>query len=60
MSYCVQCTWCVSVGMRSKKAISVSHSSRVCEKGYIVPVAFSGPFEPDVDGNTHALVGADC
>jgi hypothetical protein len=45
--------------MRSKKAISVAHSARVCEKGYGVSVGFSGPFEPDDDGNTLALVGVE-
>ena len=57
--YNVKCPWCVSAGMRSKKAISVSHSDRVCDKGYSVSVDFSGPFEPDVDGNTQALVGVE-
>ena len=57
--YNVKCPWCVSAGMRSKKAISVAHSDRVCEKGYSVSVDFSGPFEPDVDGNTQALVGVE-
>ena len=45
--------------MRSKKAVSITHSSRVCEKGYSVSVDFFGPFEPDVDGNTQALVGVE-
>ena len=45
--------------MRSKKAISVAHSDRVCEKGYSVSVDFSGPCEPDIDGNTQALVGVE-
>ena len=45
--------------MRSKKAVSVPHSSMVCEKGYSVSIDFSGPFEPDVDGNTQALVGVE-
>ena len=31
----------------------------MCEKGYSVSVDFSGPFEPDVDGNTQALVGVE-
>jgi hypothetical protein len=45
--------------MRSKKAISVPHSDRVCEKGYSESVDFSSPFEPDIDGDTHALVGVE-
>ena len=57
--YNVKFPWCVTAGMRSKKAISVAHSDRVCEKGYSVSVDFSGPFEPDVDGNTQALVGVE-
>ena len=51
----MKCPWCVSAGMRSKKAVNIPHSSRVCDRGYNVSVDFSGPFEPDVDGNTHAL-----
>ena len=42
--------------MRSKKTVSLPHSSRVCEKGYNVSVDFFGPFEPDVDGNTQSSV----
>ena len=57
----MKCPWCVSAGMRSKKAISVAHSERVCEKGYMynVSVDFSGPLEPDVDGNKLAPVGVE-
>ena len=57
--YCVKRPWCVSVGMRSKKAISIPHSSRVCEKGYSVSLDSSGPFERDVDGDTQAHVGVE-
>ena len=57
--YNAKCPWCVSAGMRSKKAISVAHSDRVCEKGYSVSADFSGPFEPDVDGNTQAFIGVE-
>ena len=28
--YYVKCPWCVSAGMRAKKAVSVPHSSRMC------------------------------
>ena len=57
--YNVNCPWCVSGAMRAKKANRVARSDRVCERGYSISGDFSGPFEPDVDGNTQAFVGVE-
>ena len=57
--YNAKCPWCVSAGMRAKNANRVARSDRVCERGYSISREFSGPFEPDVDGNTQAFVGVE-
>ena len=36
-----------------------SRELRGCDRGYAVSVDFSGPFEPEVDGNTQALIGVE-
>ena len=57
--YCAQCPWCVAAGMRAKRANRVPRTDRVCDRGHAVSAVFSGPFEPDVDGFTQALIGVE-
>ena len=57
--YNAKCPWCVAGGMRAKQAFRVPRTDRVCERGYAVSADFSGPFDPDVDGNTQAFIGVD-
>jgi hypothetical protein len=57
--YCAQCPWCVAAGMRAKRANRVPRTDRVCDRGHAVSVVFLGPFEPDVDGFTQALIGVE-
>jgi hypothetical protein len=45
--------------MKAKEAFRVPRSERVSKKGYAVSVDFSGPFEPDVDGNNFGLIGVE-
>ena len=42
--YNVKCPWCVSAGMRAKKANRVARSDRVCERGYSISGDFLRPF----------------
>ena len=57
--YNAKCPWCVAGGMRAKQANRVSRIDRVCEQRLCISGDFSGPFEPDVDGNTQAFVGVE-
>ena len=53
------CPWCTQAGMRHRKANRVAHSDRLGKLGFSISVDFTGPFEPDVDGHTFALVGVE-
>jgi hypothetical protein len=48
--------WCVQARLRKKRALRVSHGNRSLKSGYGVGCDFTGPFDPDVDGLTLALV----
>jgi len=45
--------------MRHRKAVRIAHSDRVNKSGFSISVDYTGPFEPDVDGNRFALVGVE-
>ena len=57
--YNTDCPWCVQAGMRHRKAIRVAHSDRLNNTGFSISVDLTGPHEPDVDGNTFALVAVE-
>jgi hypothetical protein len=50
------CPWCVQARLRKKRALRMSHGNRSLKSGYGVGCDFTGPFDPDVDGFTLALV----
>ena len=54
--FSAQCPWCVQAKLRKKRAIRISLGGHSLESGYGVSCDFSGPFDPDVDGFTLALV----
>ena len=51
-----QCPWCVQARLRKKRAVRIPLGGHALQSGYGVSCDFSGPFDPDVDGFTLALV----
>ena len=45
--------------MRAPKASRTDGVVADADKGYVLGIDYAGPFDPDVDGNTYALVGVE-